>query len=405
MITIEHALTLILNNIKVGPSTVVDACDALGLVFAEDARARNNIPPFDNSAMDGYAVRSADTRGASPRSPVILQLLEDVPAGHLPKKTLGLGWATKIMTGAPVPRGADAIIIVEDTEEKDGVVRCCAEVKRGENIRRSGEDVRKGEAVLRKGNSIRPQEMGMLAAMGRTRVRVIRRPRVAILATGDELIPPDRIPGPGQVRNCNNHSLVGLVKKCNAEPVDLGIAPDDSAKLHAQLREAAACDMIITSGGVSVGEHDLVKKVLAEMGAKMKFWQVCMKPGKPLAFGLIRGKPVFGLPGNPVSVIVSFEIFVRPAILRMMGKKRLDRPLITAILEKRIEKPADRVHFIRAKVCLKGTRYHASPTGPQGSGILKSLVMGGGLIVLPKAKTVAKAGEKVAVMMLDPAEE
>lgn len=407
MITIERALGLILNNIKEGPAAVADACDAFNLVLGEDVRAKNDIPPFDNSAMDGYAVRSIDTRGASRRHPVKLRLLEDVPAGRVPVRIVTRGLATKIMTGAPIPRGADAIVVVEETREEAGVVCCRAEVAPGDNIRRAGEDVRKGSRVLARGKVIRPQEMGMLAAVGHTRVRVIRRPRVAILATGDELTDPERAPapGPGQVRNCNNLSLIGLVKKYNAEPVDLGIAPDDPIMLHARLEEAAACDMIVTSGGVSVGEHDLVKQVLAEMGADMKFWQVCMKPGKPLAFGLIRGRPVFGLPGNPVSVIVSFEMFVRPAILTMMGKKDLEIPAITAILKERVEKPSDRVHLIRAMVTQKGERYYVSPTGPQGSGILSSLVMGDGLIVLPKMKTVAKAGERVKVVMLDwPAE-
>lgn len=401
MIAIEEALQIILNHIKEGPETVVDIEKALGLVLAGDVRAAGDIPPFTNSAMDGYAVRSSDTRGASRDNPVKLALLEDIPAGRVPSKEVNSGRATKVMTGAPLPAGADSVIVVEETKERDGSVLCFSAVKAGENIRRAGEDVRDNEPVLPRGTVIRPQEMGMLAATGTTRVRVFKRPRVAILATGSELVEAGNTPGPGQIRNCNNYSLIGLVKKYGAEPEDLGIVSDDENALRERLLAAASRDIIVTSGGISVGEHDLVKKVLAALGAEMKFWKVCMKPGKPLAFGLIKGKPIFGLPGNPVSVIVSFEQFVRPAILKMIGRKKLVKPIITAICERRIEKPTDRVHLVRAGVTRRGDSYYASPTGAQGSGILTSLVRANGLIVLPKETSVVEAGDSVKVMMLD----
>jgi len=405
MISVREALAFILNHIKAGPETVVPTAEALGLVLAEDVRAPNDIPSFTNSAMDGYAVRSSDTRNASRRRPLTLKLLETVPAGRVPKKRICAGWATKIMTGAPLPRGADAVLIAEDSGEKNGSILCFADLRRGENVRRAGEDVTRGERVLPKGTLIRPQEMGMLGALGRARVRVIRRPRVAILATGSELVEADRTPGPGQIRNCNNLSLIGLVRKYGAEPVNLGLVRDDARLLRARIIAAASCDLVVTSGGVSVGEHDLVKTVLARLGTAVKFWQVRVKPGKPLAFGLVRGTPVFGLPGNPVSVIVSFEQFVRPALLRMRGLTKLTKPVIMARCERRIEKPADRVHLIRARVRRRRGKYYAAPAGLQGSAILTSMVMADGLIIVPARKTVVRAGEMVHVMMLDWSEE
>ncbi|MCX6356666.1 MAG: molybdopterin molybdotransferase MoeA, partial [Candidatus Aureabacteria bacterium] len=363
MITIARATRAILNSIKAPTSAVVPLEDALGLVLSKSVSAPNDIPPFTNSAMDGYAVRAADTRAASPRTPVALRVIEDVPAGRVPRRAVMRGNAARIMTGAPLPKGADAVLQVEYAEERRGTVLCRLPVRRGANVRRAGEDIRKGQRALARGAILRPQELGMLAAVGVPHVPVFSRPRVAILATGSELIHPSRTPGPGQIRNCNSYSLIGLVRKYGAVPVDLGIVPDIPSLLRRKLREAAGCDIIITSGGVSVGTHDLVKRILIEVGGKMKFWQVCMKPGKPLAFGLIRGKPVFGLPGNPVSVIVSFEMFVRPAILSMMGMPAGPLPSLTALLGRRIVKPADRVHLIRAKLTRRGGRLYASPTG------------------------------------------
>jgi molybdopterin molybdotransferase len=300
-----------------------------------------------------------------------------------------------------MPRGADSVLIVEATTRRGDIVRCVAEARAGEHIRRAGEDVRRGTLVLPRGTVIRPQEMGMLAAVGVTRARVIRRPRVALLSTGSELVDAARRPCRGQVRDCNRVSLHGLVVKYGAVPVDLGIAGDDARGLRRGLRAAASCDLILTSGGVSVGEYDLVRRALAELGAEMIFWRVRMKPGKPVAFGLLGGTPIFGLPGNPVSAIVSFEIFVRPAILAMMGRTRLAKPVITAILGERIEKPADRVHLVRARITRRGGVSVAVPTGPQGSAILRSLTRADGLIVVPARTTVVEAGTPVRVMMLD----
>lgn len=405
MISAREALAFILNHITVGPETVVPAGQALGLVLAEDVCAPDDVPPFANSAMDGYAVRSSDTAGSCGKRPRLLGLIETVPAGSLPKKRIGAGQATKIMTGAPLPPGADAVLAAENSAEKNGAVLCLAPVRRGENVRRAGEDVRRGERVLRKGALVRPQEMGMLGAAGKTRVRVVRRPRVAILATGSELIEAGRTPGPGQVRNCNNLSLIGLVGKYGAEPVDLGLVRDDERALKSRIAAAAAYDLVVASGGVSVGECDMVKTILSRLGECARFWQVRVKPGKPLAFAIVRGKPVFGLPGNPVSAIVSFEQFVRPALLKMMGRTRLHKPVIKACCKKRIEKPRGRAHLIRARVWRSGGKYHASPVRAQGSGALSSMVKADGLIVVPASKTAVRPGETVRVMMLDWAEE
>lgn len=401
MISMEEALHRILDTITPGPAAVAEIRNARGLVLARGVRSRVDVPAFTNSAMDGYAVRGRDTRGASRRRPVGLRVVETVPAGSVPTRRVGPGQASAIMTGAPMPAGADAVLIVENTARRGDTVRCMAGVRAGENVRRAGEDVRRGTQVLPRGTVIRPQEMGMLAAVGVTRVPVIRRPRVALLSTGNELVDAGRRPRRGQVRDCNRVALHGLVSKYGAVPVDLGIAGDDARELRRRLRRAASCDLVITSGGVSVGAYDLVRRVLAGLGARMLFWRVRVKPGKPVAFGLLGRTPIFGLPGNPVSAIVSFEVFVRPALLAMMGRVKLAKPVIPAVLRGRIVKPSDRVHLVRARVRSRGGRIVAAPTGPQGSAILTSLTGADGLIVVPRRTTVVETGEPVRVMMLD----
>jgi molybdopterin molybdotransferase len=403
MISIAQALRHVRNSTTEGPAVAADIRDTLGLVLARDVRSRCDVPAFANSAMDGYAVRAADTRGASRRRPVELRVVETIRAGDAPRRRVRRGEASAIMTGAPMPPGANAVLVVERTARRgDGAVRCFAPARAGEHIRRAGEDVRRGARVLRRGTVIRPQEMGMLAAIGATRVPVIRRPRVALVSTGSELVDAACRPRRGQVRDCNRLSLRGLVLKYGGIPVEFGFAGDDPGEIRRRLRRAAAaCDIVVTSGGVSVGGFDLVRRVLAGMGAREIFWRVRMKPGKPVAFGLLGKKPFFGLPGNPVSAIVTFEIFVRPALRAMMGRRRLDKPVITAILGERLEKPPDRVHLIRARVERRRGRWRAVSTGPQGSGILGSLTRADGLIVLPQQTTAAAAGSRVRVMMLD----
>ena len=401
MISLEAALNQILEAIPPLGLEKVSLLDALGRVIGEDVAASRPIPPKDNSAMDGYALRAADVRGACPERPVILDVIEDIPAGAIPQRSVERGQAARIMTGAPVPEGADAVLRMEDTEKDGRRVRIFAEAPAGQDIRLAGEDVRPGETVITRGDVIRPARIGMLAALGRSFISVYQKPLVAILATGDELVDVDETPSPWQIISSNSHALAAQVLDCGAVPLNLGIAKDTREDLTAKLNAALRADLIISSGGVSVGDYDLVKDIMKEVGNRMQFWQVAMRPGKPLAFGAMNGVPLFGLPGNPVSSMVSFEQFVRPSILKMMGHRNLFRRTIQAVLAESIDKKKGIRHFIRARVTLENGQYRAVSTGEQGSGILKSMVQANGFIVLPEEAASVKAGETVAVQLLD----
>jgi len=407
MISVEEALEKVLSMFHPLEPEEVDLLDSLGRVLAEDVFADMDIPPLDNSAMDGYAVRAEDTKGASPENPRPLRIIHEVPAGYISEKAVEPGTAIRIMTGAPIPPGADAVVRFEDTRREGDIIYVLKEVKPGAEIRRAGEDVKRGELKLPKGTLIRPAEIGMLAALGKKRVKVIRRPRVAILATGDELVDLGETPGPGKIRNTNTYSNAAQVIKYGGIPIILGIARDRREELAAKLREGIekGADLILTSGGVSVGDFDLVKEVLALEG-EITFWQVRMKPGKPLAFGVLNGKvPLLGLPGNPVSVMVAFELFARPAILKMQGRTCLEKPTIEAILLDEIPHKDERRHFVRVMVERRGDGWYARLTGAQGSGILTSMVKANGLAIIPEDWKRAEAGSKVKVLMLDWPEE
>jgi len=406
MLSVEEALEKVLSLFKPLEPEEVDLLDSLGRVLAEDVFADMDIPPLDNSAMDGYAVRAEDTKGASPQNPCPLRIIHEVPAGYISEKAVEPGTAIRIMTGAPIPPGADAVVRFEDTRREGDIIYILKEVKPGAEIRRAGEDVKKGELKLRKGTVIRPAEVGMLAALGKKRVKVIRRPRVAILATGDELVDPEEIPGPGKIRNTNTYSNAAQVLKYGGIPIILGIARDKREELAAKLREGLekGADLILTSGGVSVGDFDLVKEVLATEG-QITFWQVRMKPGKPLAFGVLGGVPLLGLPGNPVSVMVAFELFARPAILKMLGRTCLQKPTVEAILLDEIPAKDERRHFLRVTVEKRGDEWYARLTGEQGSGILTSMVKANGLAIIPEEWKKAEVGSRVKVIMLDWPEE
>ncbi len=406
MISIEKALATVLASVKPLKSERVEIAESLDRVLAEDIVARDDIPPFSNSAMDGYAVKAADLKSASRRSPCRLPVVEDIPAGRVGSLRIENGRAARIMTGAPVPPGADAVVRVEETREAEGgAVEISAPVRKRENIRRAGENVKKGELVLKKGWTIRPQEIGMLAALGYSSVRVIRRPRVAIISTGDEVQAITEKPVVGKIRDCNRYTLTALVARYGGIPVPLGIVPDRERELKAKFKKALACDLFVTSGGVSVGKYDFVKKVMGEICSTVKVWQVAMKPGKPLSFGLMKGKPVFGLPGNPVSVMVSFLQFVRPALLKMEGKKKLRKPNVRATLSKDCREKTDRTHLVRAIVKKVGGKYYARPSGPQGSGILRSLVLANALLIIPPNRGPVRKGERVRAILIDEAEE
>lgn len=416
MIAIEEALSRVLGYVRQLPTEEKRPIDALGQVLAEDLRAAFNIPPLDNTAMDGYAVIAADTAAASEQSPVELQVVGEVAAGYIYDGSVTPGTAVRIMTGAPMPAGADTVVPFEETDEPFdrapsttgrvvATVRVFKEARPGANIRRAAEDIREGDIVVRKGTVLRPQEIGVISSIGAGTVAVIRRPVVAVLSTGDELLEPGEPRSGARIYDANASSIGALVKRCGGEPWLLGIARDTVEALTAKIDEARSADMIVTSAGVSRGDYDVVKEVLAREG-EVNFWTVAMKPGKPLAFGTFedngRTIPHIGLPGNPVSSMVAFELFGRPAILKMMGKSDFRRPLISAITEDRITCMDDpRVFLARCVVSERDGRYFARLTGEQGSGILTSMMLANGLALLPAEVDVVEPGSEVKVMMID----
>jgi len=416
MISVEEALERVLSYVEVLNPERKPILDCLGQVLAEDVYSTIDIPPLDNSAMDGYALRAEDTRGASESSPRYLSVIGEIAAGSLPTIKVRPGTAIRIMTGAPLPEGADAVVRFEDTDEVSrkssgadlSQIGILCQAKKGANIRCRGEDIAKGDLVLKKGTVLRPQEIGVLASLGRSAALVIRRPVVAILATGDELVGVDQPLTPGKIYDSNTYTIAAEVSRYGGIPKILGIGRDSVQSLTEKINEGLDADMLITSGGVSKGDYDIVKDVLAKHG-QIGFWMVCMKPGKPLAFGVIkkgeegreRKVPHLGLPGNPVSSMVTFEQFARPAILKMMGKEKLEKPTIRAAIDDDVENSDGRRLFVRVAVTRSGGRYHASVTGPQGSGILTSMVKANGLAVIPESSKGVKKGDVVEVQMLD----
>jgi molybdopterin molybdotransferase len=401
MIPVEEALDKVLSSIQPLGSEKVSILEALGRVCVEDILANRDIPPFNNSGMDGYAVRSEDIQYASPQHPVQLEVIEDLPAGFVPKKRVERGNGIRIMTGALIPEGADAVVPVEGSKKEGNFVSIFVSSLPGEYIRKAGEDVKKGECVISAGDLINPAEIGMLASLGRSSVAVYQRATVAILCTGEELVDVDGNLDGVKIVSSNSYSLAAQVKDCGAIPIQLGIARDRKEEIKEKLLQGIRADVLISSAGVSVGDYDFVKDVLNDMGVEIVFWKVAMKPGMPVVFGTVQGKPVFGLPGNPVSSMVSFEQFVRPSLLKMMGHRQLFRPVIDAILKEDIQKRPGRRHFMRAFVAFEKGQYFVTPTGAQGSGILKSMVKANGLMVIPEDREIVKAGEKVKVQLLD----
>jgi molybdopterin molybdotransferase len=411
VISVDQALEKVLEHIAILEAEERPILDCLGQVLAEDVFSKINIPPLDNSAMDGYAVRSADTSGASPKSPRVLRVIETVAAGAVARSRVEPGTAIRIMTGAPIPEGADGVVRFEDTDESErggspDEIGILIEVKPGAEVRRAGEDIAAGSLVLTKGTALRASEIGVLASLGCSKVKVFRRPVVAILATGDEIMAISKPLVKGKIYNSNSYSLAALVKNYGAVPRMLGIALDNEDSLLSKLRLRFEADMVLTSGGVSLGDYDVVREVLARQG-EIVFWRVREKPGKPVVFGLLKGRigakeiPFFGLAGNPVSAMVNFELFVRPAILKMMGKRNFAKPKVMAVVEDAIENNDGRRVFTRVMVEKRGGGYVARLTGPQGSGILTSMALANGLAIVPEDRAGVKPGDEVEVMMLD----
>ncbi len=401
---VREAQSVVLEATPVlGPETVAAAL-ALGRVLAEGVRSDRTLPPADCSAMDGFAVRVRDLADASAVHPISLPVVYEVPAGGRAPRPLGPGEAARILTGGPLPPGSDTVVRQEDAERTSAGVTIRIAPRPGDHVRPAGEDVREGEEVLAAGRLLRAAHLGMLAALGRSVVAVRQRPRVAILSGGDELVEPDRPVAGGRIVSSNSYSLAAQCREAGAEPVYLGIARDRPEEIERGLRAGLRCDVLLSSAGVSVGDHDHVRPVLEKLGCRLAFWGVRMKPGYPLAFGRFEGEGlplVFGLPGNPVSAMVTFEEFVRPALLKLAGRARLFRPVVEARLAETLEKPPGRLHFVRVELERRGSEIIASPTGNQSSGVLRSMTEGAGLLVFPAEATRLEAGERATVQVLD----
>ncbi len=402
MLAVEEARRRILEKFHPLEGERIPVLEALGRVLMEDIHAPMDIPPLANSAMDGYAIRIEDVAQATPENPAILQVVADLAAGYVLETPLQPGQAVRIMTGAPIPQGTEAVAPFEHVQRQGDTVIIPRSYSLWKNIRHAGEDVKANQVVLQAGTVLRPQEIGMLAALGNPTVLVHRRPRVAVLSTGDEIIDAAAPWQPGKIRDANGYTVSALILKYGGIPLRMGIAPDTIEALTAKVQEAldAGADFIVTSGGVSMGDFDVVKKVLAAEG-EMHFWRARMKPGKPLAFGTIKGVPLIGLPGNPVSSAISFELFGRPAILTMLGKTALQKPTIDAILVDAIKRKDNRRHYMRVWLETREDQTYAHLTGDQGSGILLSMVQADGLAIIPEDVDHTPPNFPVKILMLD----
>ncbi len=407
---VKVALKKVLDLVPPLPAVSVPLSQASGYILAEDVVAHDSLPPFDNSGMDGYALKAADTSGANPRNPVSLKVVGEVAAGFLFTGEIRRGQAVRIMTGAPIPKGADAVIRIEDTGENyqdsqrplPDLVSIKAEVGPANAIRYAGSDLREGQRILNKGRKIRPQEVGVLASLGVAQVPVIKRPKVGILATGDELIPVEEPLVPGKIRNSNGYAQAAQIEALGADVVRLGVAKDTPEDLRSKLQAGieAGVDLFISSAGVSVGVYDVVTDVLQTDG-EINFWKVRMRPGKPLAAGHYAGIPYLGLPGNPVSAMVSFERFARPAILKMAGHTNLERPLREVVFREPMRSDG-RETYVRAMIRREpdGT-LSAISTGDQGSHVMTSLVKANGLVIIPEGTTEIAPDTKLQALMTD----
>jgi len=402
MISVEEALERILREISPLDDTQVSLPQSLGLVLAQDIVVHEDMPPFANSAMDGFALLSRDSQTRDGQPPH-LRVTGGVAAGYVADHAVEEGTAMRIMTGAPVPPGADTVIQVELTRSAgpdSEWVEILETVEPGNNIRPAGEDMQRGQTILLRGSEVGPWEIGVLATLGWAMVPVVRRPQVAIVSTGDEVVEVSEPLQPGKIRNSNGYLLEAAIRRAGAEPHRLGIALDTVESLREKFSQAMQYDLIITSGGVSVGDFDLVKNIMAEQGA-INFWRINMRPGKPVAFGHIGRLPLLGLPGNPVSAAVTFELFARPVIRKMLGHTRLLRPQIDVVVEDGVSDRAMRRHYVRAQVQWRDGRFVARTTGNQGSHIMTSLLNANALVIVPEGGVEVHPGDTTKAIMLD----
>lgn len=400
MTSADQALQIVLANVSQLSIERVPILHALGRVLAEAIHSPRDIPGFDNSAMDGYAVRAADLVTASETRPVRLKVLGTVAAGMIPQARLEAGTAVRTMTGAPLSAGADAIVPVERTRGEGDWVEILASAEFGAFVRPRGEDVHTGELVMEAGKRLTPADIGTLASLNRAMVDLYRRPRVAIVATGDELVDVDQIPAGAQVVNSSAYALAAGITEAGAEATILKVARDTVEEVRERLGEALAFDLVLSTGGVSVGQFDHVKGVMDELGMRQHFHGVAQKPGRPLKFGTITGRPVFGLPGNPVSTLVCFFLYVRPALLKMAGREDLGLPRVSVRCASKIRTATNLTEFVRVKLERREGALFAAPTGNQSSGVLSSLSRADGLLIGPSASSELKEGDQAIVLLL-----
>ncbi len=399
-----EAARRILVEVRRQPALRMPLDDALDAVLAEDIVSPLDIPAWTNSAMDGYAVRGADVRGASDARPVGLRVVERLPAGTFATRAVGTGECARLFTGSALPEGADTVVRQEDTDEGSEVVQVARDPGLGANVRLAGEDIRKGRTVLQVGAELGPAQLGVLASLAIANPLVFRQPRVAILGSGDEIVDvnqPEEILSGRKTGSSNTHAMLALVRRAGAEPVHLGIARDTPASLRDHLTRALDTDLLVTTAGISVGEHDFLREVLRELGAEQRFWKLRMRPGAPVGFGLLDGLPWIGLPGNPVSTMVTFELFVRPAIRKMAGHPLPFRRTIAVRTAEPIRVTPTLQHFLRAVVADEDGVPVARLTGPQGSGILSSMLLANALLIVPEGQAETPAGATLQALMLD----
>lgn len=401
LITPDEALRLILARVQPLELERVPLPDARGRVLGEDLAGRDDVPPFDNSAMDGFAVRAADTHGAAPASPVELSVVDESRAGEPASRGPGPGEAVRISTGAMMPPGADAVVRVEDTDEREGVVAILAEVAPGKEIRRAGEDVRAGDVVLEPGRRMGPAELAVAASVGADRLACHRRPRVSILITGDELVDPGQPLAPGQIRSTNGFAIDAQVRDAGGVSAGHATVGDDFDATRDAIERGLDADVLVTTGGVSIGPHDHVKPALSELGVEEVFWGVALRPGKPTWFGTRAASPVlvFGLPGNPVSAIVTFHLFVRPALTALAGAQPFARRTV-AVMDEGYAKPPGRAHVVRCRLEVREDGWHVCPTKAQASHVLTSMLDAEALAFLAPERADVHAGERVEIEIL-----